>query len=103
MSSSTTSGDVKDGLGSDDESVDHVPDNMASHFGGAYKKGARAYRDGKTRRENPYDARYNPDSCMGGEWGHVWANAWRLGHTNEEKIQNGESPRTYRKAFKMGR
>lgn len=103
MSSSTTTGDVQDGLSGSDGDIDHVPDHMASHFAGAYKKGARAYRDGESRMENPYDANYNPDSCLGGEWGHVWANAWRLGHMNEEKVQEGKSPRTYRKAHKLGR
>jgi hypothetical protein len=95
-------GDQDGGVGIDDD-VEHVPDNMADHFAGAYKKGARAFREGKTRMENPYDARYNPDSCLGGEWGHVWANAWRLGHLNEEKYQNDDDIRTYRKAFKLGR
>lgn len=97
-----TPDDQQDSVSVNDD-VTHVPDNMADHFAGAYKKGARAFRQDKTRLENPYDAQYNPESCMGGEWGHVWANAWRLGHMNEEAVQNGDSPRAYRKAFKMGR
>jgi hypothetical protein len=86
-----------------DQTVDHVPDNMASHFAGAYKKGAIAFREGEDRSANPYDAQYNPQSAMGGEWGHVWANAWWLGWTNEQRKQNGESLRSYRKRIKVGR
>jgi|GEM_PF-4257129 len=86
-----------------DETVDHVPDNMAAHFAGAYEKGALARRRGEDQSANPYIARYNPDSAMGGEWGHVWSNAWRLGWENERREQEGESILSYRKAWKMGR
>jgi len=90
--------------GSDqDETVDHVPDNMAAHFASAYEKGALARRRGEDRSENPYVARYNPDSAMGGEWGHVWSNAWRLGWENEQRDEDGERLLNYRKAWKMGR
>lgn len=98
------SSDVKtgqsDGLGNP---VDHVPDNMADHFAGAYKKGALAYRDGDDPSDCPYTRQYNPDSCMGGEWGHVWANAWKLGFENEEASQKDERLTPYNKAWKMGR
>ncbi|QLG30158.1 hypothetical protein HUG10_21460 (plasmid) [Halorarum halophilum] len=86
-----------------DDTVDHVPDNMAPHFAGAYKKGALARRAGESKTANPYDARYNPNSCMGGEWGHVWSNAWRLGYKNESRKEDGDRLIGYNKAWKMGR
>lgn len=85
------------------DGVAHVPDNMADHFASAYKDGARAFREGKDKSDCPYNRQWNPDSAMGGEWGHVWTKVWQLGFINEKRKQNNEELRSYRKAIKMGR
>lgn len=76
------------------DGIDHIPDNMAEHFQGAYRKGAEAFRDGADRTDNPYVRKRN-SSMFGTSWGHVWYNAWQLGWENEKRVQNGEKPRDY--------
>lgn len=110
MSSSTTTGDVQDGLNADDpddDEIDHVPDNMAPHFAGAYRKGARAFRDGDDkRRDDPYaEGGFDQNgSCFGTTWDRAYSNAWRLGFENEKRAQSNDSPRSYRpRSGKLGR
>lgn len=79
-----------------DDSVDHTPSNMASHYQSAYEKGAIAYREGKNPQDCPYRDIRNT-SCFGTSWSRVWRKVWFLGYDNEQRKQNDDDLKPYRK------